>query len=249
MRRKITILWIEDNLNNTIEELQEEVKKIIENAYYEVEILNVSKKIDAERKLKEKHIDLIFSDNNLTENEEGVDFLVEYRLSKKYKYYILYSNLSEKEIVDKITLKLKKYNKIHLFSNFDFISLNTWQDRIDDAMEAFLNNRNKLQELSNMYIVENAIIEDRLKELNFNGQYFQMIQDYIKNNSINNSIGNLWHEVRLDRNALAHGRIEFKNGFNIVIGSNEREVSEKDFDNKVNNLKKLNDELNKLNFF
>jgi len=248
MKREINILWIEDNLNSNVRTLQREVKKIIEDALYEVNIFNTDemKCFDEEDKncgesiLKDRRIDLIFSDNNLG-REEGVDFLTNYRLEGNFKYYILYSNLNEEEIIEKIADRLHSNKQVHLFSNFDFMSLNTWRDRIDDAMDAFLNNRNKMEELRNIYIVENSIIEDELKQHVTSQTYFDQINDYCSQKGIDNSIKSLWHKVRKDRNALAHGNVTFENGYNIVAGSNGISISETEFKDKLEQLKELTD--------
>ncbi len=249
MNRKINILWIEDEDKATIKELQDEVKAFIEKAYYDVQIFNVKNEQAAKKELKIQHIDLIFSDNNLSNNEEGIDFLTEYRSNSNYKYYILYSSLNESDIITKISSKLEEKAQIHLFSNFDFISLNNWHERIDEALEAFLNNRNKIEELKSMYIVENAIIEERLKTiLKLDESYQKLIDAYTKKFAVNKKTRNLWHKVRMDRNILAHGVREFKNGYNI-IKNDKKKISEQDFGTKINQLKQLNDELKNINFF
>ncbi len=250
MRREIAILWIEDDKKSVVRQLQNEVEKIITDAYYQSKIIEVSNVESAKEKIKTMHIDLIFSDNNLSSDKEGVDFLTEYRSEGKYKYYILYSNLDENQIVEKIIKKLEENKKIHLFSNFDFISLNDWQDSIDDSIKAFLNNRSKIEELRNMYIVENSLIEDKLKvECSSNYNYKKLIETYVRSNPQYGYIENRWHEIREDRNTLAHGKPSFENGINIVTGNEGRVVSENDFENKVKALKELGEELKKLNFF
>ncbi len=257
MNRKINILWIEDNLSKTVKRFQKEVKNIIEKAYYKVDIINVkemyktlkSNEEFGENILKSHHIDLIFSDNSLPNNEEGIDFLTKYRLSGEYKYYILYSSLNENDIIKKISDKLNENKKVHLFSNFDFISLKNWEDRIDDSIKAFLNNRSKIEELRNMYIVENALIEDELESKSTGRNYKKLIENYVSDKPEYGNIKVKWDEVRKDRNVLAHGRISFENGVNIVTGKNGRVVSENDFEAKVNALKELDEALKNLNFF
>ncbi len=251
MRREINILWIEDELETIrIKRFQKLVKEIIEESYYKVYIINALNKTEADKKLQENHIDLIFSDYNLAENKTGVEFLTEYRNDENYKYYILYSNNEEREILNKIIDQLENNGKIHLFSNFDFVSLsNGYEDRTEEAISVFLNNRNKIEELRNMYIVENSLIEDELKSKGIKGNYKKSIKKYVSDNYQYGYIKDKWDKVRNDRNVLAHGVVSFKNGINIVTGKDGRIVSEKDFKDKVNALKELDEELRKLNFF
>lgn len=195
--------------------------------------------------LRDNRIDIIFSDNHLSNGVEGIDFLTKYRLDGEFKYYVLYSNLDETDIVDKISEKLKENRKVHLFSNFDFISMNNWLDRVDDTVAAFLNNRSKMQELRNMYIVENSLIEDILKNKKYCGKYNDQINSYCSNEKIDSTVQTVWHNVRMDRNVLAHGVISFEQGYNVATGSNGREVRENDYDSKMSDLKMLTDEIKK----
>lgn len=252
MRRKINILWIEDELEtDRIKRFQKLVKEIIEEFYYEGYIISALNKKAAEKKLQENHIDLIFSDYNLTENKTGVEFLTEYRNNGNYKYYILYSNNEEREILNKIIEQLRNKGKIHLFSNFDFVSLSKgYETRMEEALDVFLNNRSKIEELRNMYIIENALIEDKLKIiLSSNRKYIDLIDEYVSGNNVDSDTANLWHKVRIDRNILAHGTIEFENGYNIAKDDKNRIVSEENFEKKISCLKELDEKLNALNFF
>lgn len=263
MRREINILWIEDNLTSAVKDFQHEVKSIIRSSLYEVHIFNAdtlqcidfkngecencSDKLSCKKSILRDHrIDIIFSDNNLGYGIEGVDFLTKYRLNGEFKYYILYSNLDEADIVDKISQRLKQNKKVHLFSNFDFLSMNNWQDRIEDSVTAFLNNRSKMDELRNIYIVENSLIEDWLRQKNYTGDYCAQIANYCGNKNVRSDFISLWHDVRKDRNVLAHGNISFNSGYNKAVGNSGRVVSENDYTEKMQNLKRLTDALKQL---
>lgn len=257
MRREINILWVEDNLNARVKDLQSEVKSIIQDSLYEVNIYDAkemqcfefsnecrdcSQRENCNKAvLRDHRIDIIFSDNNLSVEEEGVDFLTRYRSNGNFKYYILYSNLDESDIVNKITDRLNNNKKVHLFSNFDFISLSNWEERIDEAIAAFLNNRNRMDELRNIYIVENSIIEDVLSDL-YEGDYFNKINEYSSDQKLDNDTKGLWHSIRKDRNTLAHGTITFENGLNIAKNKGDF-VSESEYKEKMEALKNLTDVL------
>lgn len=102
-----------------------------------------------------------------------------------------------------------------------------------------------MQELRNMYIVENSLIEDKLRQKNFYGDYINQITDYYSSETIDPSVQYVWHNVRMDRNVLAYWKISFEQGYNIATGSNGREVSENEYNSKISDLKSLTDELKK----
>lgn len=55
-----------------------------------------------------------------------------------------------------------------------------------------------------MYIVENSLIEDKLRQKNFYGDYINQITDYYSSETIDPSVQYVWHNVRMDRNVLAY---------------------------------------------
>lgn len=174
MRREYYILWLDDkididtSLNNRI------IKKIEEYVSNELAFRPViQKEKNIENALKycnsapnDHRIDLFVSDFNLSNNENGFEFLKEVRQTNYKQDMILYSNNSISEITSSVINQIRADDNINSFSRFTFHSLNDRDDFIDDVKGIIDLNMEKWQELNalrGLYLAEVSQLEMDIK--------------------------------------------------------------------------------------
>ena len=135
---------------------------------------------------------------------------------------------------------------MNLFSNFNFFSRGDKpEEDLDEIIQHYLDERSKIEEIRNIYIIKNALIDDKLKYSSIEGNdYCQRINKYCNDKGIDSNIKSLWHEVRQMRNVFAHGEQKFqKNEWAIKLKYNKKPIyindaTYKDYLKKIYDLEK-----------
>lgn len=92
MSLKYNILWLDDRIDDYKKlEIDIDLKNYIENLFLEPNIYMYETIEEAERHLKAKKYDVIFSDYNINENKDGRDFIIELRKQNVNAEVLFYS--------------------------------------------------------------------------------------------------------------------------------------------------------------
>ena len=234
MERTIRVLWIEDDANEVTNSMIEIVEEEVRKRLYECEVTSVANIDDAFSKMNEIYIDIIFSDFNLGRTGgSGLDFLVKLRGSNNFKYYVLYSNNPQTAITKDVTDKINETQRMKLFSNFNFFSAgDDYANELDDIVQHFMDERSKIEQLRNLYIVNNAIIDEQLQSLVLGKDYFERINNFISDKHSSTicdkkTLMDLWHKIRKKRNAFAHGTQTYSNNnWEITLDNEKYDVND-----------------------
>lgn len=176
MRREYYILWLDDrididsSLNSRV--IQKIEKYISEDLAFKP-VIHREKNINDALKYcngtPDNHkIDLFISDFNLSNDENGFEFLKEVRRNNYRQDMILYSNNSVDEITKKVIEQINVDNDINSFSRFTFHSLNDRDEFIDDVKSIVDLNMEKWQELNalrGLYLAEVSQLEMDIKKI------------------------------------------------------------------------------------
>ncbi len=249
MPRKIRVLWIEDNYSALVKEMIDVVKFEIDQMMFDVEVFEVNNLTEANEYFESKYIDIIFSDYELEANVKGLDYLLKLRGNNILKHYVLYSNNDQNMIASEVVNKFNENKKMKLFSNFNFFSTQNYENELEDVITHFVNNKSRIEELRTAYILFNSKIDDILDVKGTVGNnYCERINNYLANCSNDpnkiRKIKVLWHEVRIVRNALAHGKQEFCNSeWMFYINGNAIVVDVNEFKKYLKKLKDLEQDL------
>ncbi|MEG0358989.1 MAG: hypothetical protein RR598_06975 [Anaerorhabdus sp.] len=212
------MLWIEDNINETINNMIKIVEDEIKERLYQCVVFRVANIEEAYIKMNESYIDIIFSDYNLEEEgKTGLDLLADLRMKNNYKFYVLYSNNPQDVIARDVAEKIINFQRMRLFSNFSFFSAGSkYENELEEIVEQFMDEKSKIEQLRNIYIICNSILDDQLCSLSIMGcNYYERINKFIEDKFTGNdkiTAKNLWHKVRKKRNAFAHGTQVYVNG-------------------------------------
>lgn len=249
MARTIRVLWIEDDRNDVIIDMQNIVKEEIEDRLYKCKIINVKNVEEAYNAMKKSYVDIIFSDFNLEEDgKTGLDLLVELRTLNNFKFYVLYSNNPQLVIIKDVTDKINEKKKMKLFSNFNFFSAGgDYISELDEIIQQFMDERSKIEQLRNIYIITNAILEDQISVSGCD--YCECIDKFVKENFTGEEekdILSLWHGIRKERNAFAHGsQVYSDNNWKVSLNGlsfNINSFNYKDYLEKISKLEKILEE-------
>lgn len=263
MRRDISIIWLEDEMEDAFHDYLKIVKKAIEDKGYQLlgDNCHLCESIGDARKVLDdssKRIDFFISDFNLGEEYEngidnGIEFLNDVRSREKYKqFFILYSK-NYVEIKETITTKIDEENNLGLLNNTMIINLSSPSDEVIErefqkAIEISLSKWDELNALRGEYMSENAEIEYELKkilnvDLTDSRNYKSLYRDF-KNNHLskrdithNTSLLNDWMQMIDKRNSLAHSKEEFNDVKGYVI-SNIDDKSIQIVEEKINEERK-----------
>lgn len=263
MRRDISIIWLEDEMEDAFHDYLKIVKKAIEDKGYQLlgDNCHLCESIGDARKVLDdtsKRIDFFISDFNLGEEYEngidnGIEFLNDVRSREKYKqFFILYSKNYD-EIKETVITKINEENNLGLLNNTMIINLSSPSDEVIErefqkAIEISLSKWDELNALRGEYMSENAEIEYELKkilnvDLTDSRNYKSLYRDF-KNNHLskrdithNTSLLNDWMQMIDKRNSLAHSKEEFNDVKGYVI-SNIDDKSIQIVEEKINEERK-----------
>ena len=245
MRRDISIIWLEDEMEDAFHDYLKIVKKAIEDKGYQLlgDNCHLCESIGDARKVLDdssKRIDFFISDFNLGEEYEngidnGIEFLNDVRSREKYKqFFILYSKNYD-EIKETVITKINEEDNLGLLNNTMIINLSSPSDEVIErefqkAIEISLSKWDELNALRGEYMSENAEIEYELKkilnvDLTDSRNYKSLYRDF-KNNHLskrdithNTSLLNDWMQMIDKRNSLAHSKEEFNDVKGYVISN------------------------------
>lgn len=245
MRRDISIIWLEDEMEDAFHDYLKIVTKAIEDKGYQLLRDNcyLCESIGDARKILDdtsKRIDFFISDFNLGEEYEngidnGIEFLNDVRSREKYKqFFILYSKNYD-EIKETVITKINEEDNLGLLNNTMIINLSSPSDEVIErefqkAIEVSLSKWDELNALRGEYMSENAEIEYELKkilnvDLTDSRNYKSLYRDF-KNNHLskrdithNTSLLNDWMQMIDKRNSLAHSKEEFNDVKGYVISN------------------------------
>lgn len=245
MRRDISIIWLEDEMEDAFHDYLKIVKKAIEDKGYQLlrDNCHLCESIGDARKILDdtsKRIDFFISDFNLGEEYEngidnGIEFLNDVRSREKYKqFFILYSKNYD-EIKETVITKINEEDNLGLLNNTMIINLSSPSDEVIErefqkAIEISLSKWDELNALRGEYMSENAEIEYELKkilnvDLTDSRNYKSLYRDF-KNNHLskrdithNTSLLNDWMQMIDKRNSLAHSKEEFNDVKGYVISN------------------------------
>lgn len=245
MRRDISIIWLEDEMEDAFHDYLKIVKKAIEDKGYQLlgDNCHLCESIGDARKVLDdtsKRIDFFISDFNLGEEyangiDNGIEFLNDVRSREKYKqFFILYSKNYD-EIKETVITKINKEDNLGLLNNTMIINLSSPSDEVikrefQKAIEISLSKWDELNALRGEYMSENAEIEYELKkilnvDLTDSRNYKSLYRDF-KNNHLskrdithNTSLLNDWMRMIDKRNSLAHSKEEFNDVKGYVISN------------------------------
>lgn len=245
MRRDISIIWLEDEMEDAFHDYLKIVKKAIEDKGYQLlgDNCYLCESIGDARKILDdtsKRIDFFISDFNLGEEyengiENGIEFLNDVRSREKYKqFFILYSKNYD-EIKETLITKINEEDNLGLLNNTMIINLSSPSDEVIEhefqkAIEISLSKWDELNALRGEYMSENAEIEYELKkilnvDLTDSRNYKSLYRDF-KNNHLskrdithNTSLLNDWMQMIDKRNSLAHSKEEFNDVKGYVISN------------------------------
>lgn len=263
MRRDISIIWLEDEMEDAFHDYLKIVKKAIEDKGYQLlgDNCHLCESIGDARKVLDdtsKRIDFFISDFNLGEEYEngidnGIEFLNDVRSREKYKqFFILYSKNYD-EIKETVITKINEEDNLGLLNNTMIINLSSPSDEVIErefqkAIEISLSKWDELNALRGEYMSENAEIEYELKkilnvDLTDSRNYKSLYRDF-KNNHLSKrdithdtSLLNDWMQMIDKRNSLAHSKEEFNDVKGYVI-SNIDDKSIQIVEEKINEERK-----------
>ena len=263
MRRDISIIWLEDEMEDAFHDYLKIVTKAIEDKGYQLlgDNCHLCESIGDARKVLDdssKRIDFFISDFNLGEEYEngidnGIEFLNDVRSREKYKqFFILYSKNYD-EIKETVITKINEEDNLGLLNNTMIINLSSPSDEVIErefqkAIEISLSKWDELNALRGEYMSENAEIEYELKkilnvDLTDSRNYKSLYRDF-KNNHLskrdithNTSLLNDWMQMIDKRNSLAHSKEEFNDVKGYVI-SNIDDKSIQIVEEKINEERK-----------
>lgn len=264
MRRDISIIWLEDEMEDAFHDYLKIVEKAIEDKGYQLltDNCHLCESIGDARKVLDdtsKRIDFFISDFNLGEEyangiDNGIEFLNDVRSREKYKqFFILYSKNYD-EIKETVITKIDKEDNLGLLNNTMIINLSSPSDEVikrefQKAIEISLSKWDELNALRGEYMSENAEIEYELKkilnvDLTDSRDYKSLYRDF-KNNHLSNRDINLnklllndWMRMIDKRNSLAHSKEEFNDVKGYVI-SNIDDKSIQIVEEEINEERKL----------
>ena len=264
MRRDISIIWLEDEMEDAFHDYLKIVEKAIEDKGYQLlgDNCHLCESIGDARKVLDdssKRIDFFISDFNLGEEyangiDNGIDFLSDVRSRENYKqFFILYSKNYD-EIKETVITKINKEDNLGLLNNTMIINLSSPSDEVikrefQKAIEISLSKWDELNALRGEYMSENAEIEYELKkilkvDLADSRKYRSLYRDFKNNHlserdkTLNKSLLNDWMRMIDKRNSLAHSKEEFNDVKGYVI-SNIDDKSIQIVEEEINEERKL----------
>ena len=179
MRRDISIIWLEDEMEDAFQDYLDIVKQAIKDKGYQLLKDNcyLCESIGEAREILDdssKRIDFFISDFNLGEEytngiNNGIDFLNDVRSRENYKqFFILYSK-NYVEIKETIITKINKEDNLGLLNNTMIINLSSPSDEVikrdfQKAVEISLSKWDELNALRGEYMYENAELEYLLRK-------------------------------------------------------------------------------------
>ena len=178
MRRDISIIWLEDEMEDAFQDYLDIVKQAIKDKGYQLLEDNCYLCESIEEAIEilddsSKRIDFFISDFNLGEEytngiNNGIDFLNDVRSRENYKqFFILYSK-NYFEIKETIITKIDRENNLGLLNNTMIINLSSPSAEVikrdfQKAVEISLSKWDELNALRGEYMYENAEIEYLLR--------------------------------------------------------------------------------------
>lgn len=264
MRRDISIIWLEDEMEDAFHDYLKIVNKAIEDKGYQLLTDNcyLCESIGDARKVLDdssKRIDFFISDFNLGEEyangiDNGIDFLSDVRSRENYKqFFILYSKNYD-EIKETVIIKINKEDNLGLLNNTMIINLSSPSDEVikrefQKAIEISLSKWDELNALRGEYMSENAEIEYELKKIlkvdladsrNYKSLYGDFKNNHLskRDKTLNKSLLNDWMRMIDKRNSLAHSKEEFNDVKGYVI-SNIDDKSIQIVEEEINEERKL----------
>ena len=264
MRRDISIIWLEDEMEDAFHDYLKIVEKAIEDKGYQLltDNCHLCESIGDAREILDdssKRIDFFISDFNLGEEytngiNNGIDFLNDVRSRENYKqFFILYSKNYD-EIKETVITKINKEDNLGLLNNTMIINLSSPSDEVikrefQKAIEISLSKWDELNALRGEYMSENAEIEYELKkilkvDLADSRNYRSLYRDFKNNHlserdkTLNKSLLNDWMRMIDKRNSLAHSKEEFNDVKGYVI-SNIDDKSIQIVEEEINEERKL----------
>lgn len=264
MRRDISIIWLEDEMEDAFHDYLKIVKQAIEDKGYQLLIDNchLCESIGDARKVLDdssKRIDFFISDFNLGEEyangiDNGIDFLSDVRSRENYKqFFILYSKNYD-EIKETVITKINKEDNLGLLNNTMIINLSSPSDEVikcefQKAIEISLSKWDELNALRGEYMSENAEIEYELKKIlkvdladsrNYKSLYGDFKNNHLskRDKTLNKSLLDDWMRMIDKRNSLAHSKEEFNDVKGYVI-SNIDDKSIQIVEEEINEERKL----------
>ena len=236
MRRDISIIWLEDEMEEAFSEHLSIVKESIEYKGYQLldENCHLCETIEQAREIlndSSKRIDFFISDFNLGDDEgqsgidNGIEFLNDVRNKNKFKqFFILYSKNYE-EITQTVISKIETEDNLGLLNNTMIINLSSPSDEVikrefNKAVEISLSKWDELNALRGEYMSENAEIEHELKTIlgvqfedyrNYKSLYTDFKNTHLSFRDIedNEQLLTEWFQMIKKRNALAHSKEQF----------------------------------------
>lgn len=228
MRREVVIVWLEDTIDSAYFKKKRMVEEKIKSKGYQVKFQDFPTLKSAQEFIenKQNRIDFFISDYNLGEDEiegttnTGLDYLVSLREKQRYKeFFILYSKQTEDEIQSAVIKKMESQG-IGIISNFMFISIadNSDEDvrqEFSKAIDISLSRWDELNAIRGEYMMENAELEQRLREClhidnsdmseygNLINEFFDILYRYY-NKHFDQEVKNKWLTLKGKRNALGH---------------------------------------------
>ena len=120
-----------------------------------------------------------------------------------------------------------------LFSNFNFLSLESSpRDELYEILNHYLDERSKIEEIRNIYIVANSIMEDKITILfpeHHDKDYSVKIDIFCERFGIDSEIKDTWKKIRTNRNIFAHGEQEYiDNKWIVTLDSGRRITLDKE---------------------
>jgi hypothetical protein len=264
MRRDISIIWLEDEMEDAFHDYLKIVNKAIEDKGYQLltDNCHLCESIGDARKVLDdssKRIDFFISDFNLGEEyangiDNGIDFLSDVRSRENYKqFFILYSKNYD-EIKETVITKINKEDNLGLLNNTMIINLSSPSDEVikrefQKAIEISLSKWDELNALRGEYMSENAEIEYELKKIlkvdladsrNYKSLYGDFKNNHLskRDKTLNKSLLNDWMRMIDKRNSLAHSKEEFNDVKGYVI-SNIDDKSIQIVEEEINEERKL----------
>lgn len=264
MRRDISIIWLEDEMEDAFRDYLKIVEKAIEDKGYQLltDNCHLCESIGDAREVLDdssKRIDFFISDFNLGEEyangiDNGIDFLSDVRSRENYKqFFILYSKNYD-EIKETVITKINEEDNLGLLNNTMIINLSSPSDEVikrefQKAIEISLSKWDELNALRGEYMSENAEIEYELKkilkvDLADSRNYRSLYRDFKNNHlserdkTLNKSLLNDWMRMIDKRNSLAHSKEEFNDVKGYVI-SNIDDKSIQIVEEEINEERKL----------
>lgn len=243
MRKDISIIWLEDEMEDAFQDNLRVVKKAIEDKGYQLIDDNcyLCESIEDARKILDdssKRVDFFISDFNLGEEDvsgidNGIEFLNDVRSRDNYKqFFILYSKNYD-EMKDTIITKIDEEDNLGLLNNTMIINLSFPSDvainrEFQKAIEISLSKWDELNALRGEYMSENAEIEYELKKIldvdptdcrNYKSLYNDFKREHLsyRDRGTHRMLLNDWIQMIDKRNSLAHSKEEFNDTKGYVI--------------------------------